>query len=81
MSIRHWCNTVHPWDRMNEDEFVQCIKTIVPNPSIQIEIETDKGSELYASDYFDNLDLEPLLDYSWNNTKNIRVRNFYPMYR
>lgn len=63
---------VHPWNRMNEDEFVQCIKTIVPNPSIQIEIETDKGSELYASDYFDNLDLEPLLDYSWNNTKNIR---------
>lgn len=63
---------VHPWNKMNEDEFVQCIKTIVPNPAIQIEIETDKGSELYASDYFDSLDLEPLLDYSWENTKNIR---------
>src|SRR5699024_11210318 len=63
---------VHPWDRMNEEEFVQCIKAIVPNPAVQIEIETNKVKELYSSDYFDNLDLEPLLDYSWNNTKNIR---------
>ena len=63
---------VHPWDRMDEDEFVQCIKGIVPNPAVQIEIETDKRSESYSSDYFDDLDLSPLLDYSWNNTKNIR---------
>ena len=63
---------MHPWDRMNEEEFMQCIKVIVPNPAVQIEIETNKGSELYSSDYFDDLDLEPLLDYSWNNTKNIR---------
>ena len=61
-----------PWDRMDEDEFVQCIKGIVPNPAVQIEIETDKRSESYSSDYFDDLDLSPLLDYSWNNTKNIR---------
>lgn len=60
------------WDRMDEDEFVQCIKGIVPNPAVQIEIETDKRSESYSSDYFDDLDLSPLLDYSWNNTKNIR---------
>ena len=64
---------VHPWDRMNEDEFVQCVKTIVPNSAVQIEIETDKRSESYSSDYFDDLDLEPLLDYSWHNTKNIRT--------
>lgn len=57
---------------MDEDEFVQCIKGIVPNPAVQIEIETDKRSESYSSDYFDDLDLSPLLDYSWNNTKNIR---------
>lgn len=63
---------VHPWDRMNEEEFMQCIKGIVPNPAVQIEIETNKGSELYSSDYFDDLDLKPLLDYSWNNIKNIR---------
>lgn len=30
------------------------------------------ASELYSSDYFDDLDLKPLLDYSWNNIKNIR---------
>lgn len=63
---------VHPWNRMNADEFKKCIKTIVPNPAVQIEITTDNGSELYSSDYFDDLDLEPLLDYSWSNTKNIR---------
>lgn len=64
---------VHPWDRMKEDEFVQCIKDIVPNPAVQIEIETDKKTEVYSSDYFEDLDLEPLLDYSWKNTKNIHV--------
>lgn len=31
---------VHPWDRINEKEFVQCIKAVVPNLAIQIEIET-----------------------------------------
>ena len=64
--------SVHPWDRMNENQFIQCIKTIVPNPAVQIEIETEKGKESYTSAYFDELDLEPLLDYSWNNTKNVR---------
>lgn len=63
---------VHPWDRMNEDEFSKCIKTIVPNPAVEIDIETDKGCESYSSEYFDELELELLLDYSWHNTKNIR---------
>ncbi|RGE10671.1 hypothetical protein DXB03_15240, partial [Lachnospiraceae bacterium OF11-28] len=53
---------------------MQCIKAIVPNPAVQIEIETNKGSELYSSDYFDDLDLEPLLDYSWNQYKKISVK-------
>ena len=64
---------VHPWDKMGEDEFIRCIKTIVPNPAVQIDIETDKSCESYSSEYFDELDLELLLDYSWNNTKNIRT--------
>jgi len=64
--------TVHPWDRMDEDEFIQCIKNIVPNPAVQIDIETDKGQETHSCEYFNDLDLEPLLDYSWNNNKNIR---------
>lgn len=29
-------------------------------------------SEVYTSEYFDALGIEPLLDYSWKNTKNIR---------
>lgn len=63
---------VHPWDRMDENEFIQCIRNIVPNPVVQIDIKTDKGHEIHSSDYFDELDLEPLLDYSWNNKKNIK---------
>ena len=50
----------------------RCVKAIVPNPAVQIEIETNKRSELYTSGYFDDLELESLLDYSWNNKKNIR---------
>lgn len=63
---------VHPWDRMSEEEFIQCVKTIVPNPAVQIDIKTDKVCESYSSEHFDELDLEPLLDYSWNNKKYIR---------
>lgn len=62
---------VHPWERMKEDEFVQCIRNIVPNPAVQIDIETDKGLVIHSSDNFDELDLEPLLDYSWHNKRNI----------
>jgi hypothetical protein len=63
---------VHPWDRMDEDEFIQCIRTVAPNPAVQIDIETDKRCETHSSVYFDDLDLEPLLDYSWDNDKNIK---------
>lgn len=62
----------HPWDRMTEDEFIQCIRNIAPNPSVQIEIETDKRHEIHSSYYFDELDLEPILDYSWHSKKNIK---------
>lgn len=34
--------SVHPWDRMNEDEFIQCVKSSVPNPAVQVEIKTNK---------------------------------------
>lgn len=64
--------SVHPWNRMNEDEFIQCVKSSVPNPAVQVEIKTNKKSEVYTSEYFDALGIEPLLDYSWKNTKNIR---------
>ncbi len=63
---------VHPWEKMTSDEFIKCIRNVVPNPAVQIKIETDKGQEIHSSDYFDELDLEPLLDYSWNSKKNIR---------
>jgi HSP90 family molecular chaperone len=55
---------VHPWDRMDEDEFIQCIRSNIPNPAVQIDIETDKRCEIHSSVYFDNLDLELLLDYT-----------------
>lgn len=62
---------VHPWERMKEEEFVQCIRSIVPNPAVQIDIDTDKGHIIHSSDNFDELDLEPLLNYSWRNKRNI----------
>mgnify|MGYP002613996477 FL=1 len=71
---------VHPWDRMNEEEFMQCIKAIVPNPAVQIEIETNKGSELYSSDYFDDLDLEFITPYK-TYTKQSKEEFFEKMER
>lgn len=64
---------VHPWDRMSGEEFVQCIKDIAPNPAVQIEIETDKENETYTNDGFEKLNLDLLLDYSWDNKRNIRT--------
>lgn len=64
---------VHPWDRMSGEEFVQCIKDIVPNPAVQIEIETDKENETYTNNGFEKLNLDLLLDYSWDNKRNIRT--------
>lgn len=63
---------VHPWERMGEDEFIKCIRNIVPNPSVQINICTDKANEIHSSNYFDKLDLEPLLDYTWQSKQNIK---------
>ena len=63
---------VHPWEKMRGRDFARRIKNVVPNPAVEISIETDVGEETHSSDCFDELTLEPLLDYSWNEQKNIR---------
>lgn len=62
----------HPWVKRKEEEFAQCVKTVVPNPAVQIEIETDKGSEIYSSESFAAFDLKSSLGHSWVDNKNVR---------
>jgi len=64
---------VHPWDRMDENEFIISVRNIVPNPAVKIEICTDKSHEVHTSENFDELGLEHLLDYTWQlKKKNIK---------
>lgn len=64
---------VHPWQRMNEDEFIKCVKDIVPLPPFKIKINTESIEDVCTPDRFEMLDFSLKDDYTWEKDENISV--------
>ncbi len=64
---------VHPWQRMNEDEFIKCVKDIVPLPPFKIKINTENVEDICTPDRFEMLDFSLKDDYTWEKDENISV--------
>lgn len=64
---------VHPWLRMQKDEFVSCVKKLVPLPPFDIDIHCADINEVCSPSNFDELDLTLERDYSWDNEENIKT--------
>jgi len=62
----------NPWKKMTEEEFIQSVKKVFPNPPFKVNIETDKEKITYTHDDFKTIDVEELKDYTWRNEENIR---------
>lgn len=71
---------LHPWDKMNNEKFVKCIKNLLPLPPFDIKIITDNNEEICTPNDFEQFELTPIQDYTWSgqsdvNNGNIKIFN------
>lgn len=67
---------VHPWQRMNQKEFISCVKKLVPLPPFDIEIYYDDYQEICTPTTFEELDFTLEDEYSWSKEDNIKIVSF-----
>lgn len=65
----------NPWDRMDEDQFIKSVETVVPNPPFQISIESKSHKKVRDQESFRELKAISLKNYSWDEHENIREFN------
>lgn len=64
---------VHPWQRMKEEEFIKCVKDIVPLPPFKIKINTENIEDICTPDRFEMLDFSLKDDHTWKKDENISI--------
>lgn len=62
----------NPWKKMNEDQFIQSVENVVPNPPFKISIESKSHKKVRDQNSFKDLKASSLKDYSWGQHDNIR---------
>jgi hypothetical protein len=67
---------VHPWQRMTNNEFVTCVKKLVPLPPFDINIKCADFQEVCSPRFFEELDLSLEEDNSWKREENIKTIQF-----
>lgn len=66
---------VNPWDNLSEDEFIQSVENVVPNPPFKIKIETKSHTKVRDEYSFEEIKAESLKNNSWDKHENIREFN------
>lgn len=62
----------NPWNKMDENEFIKSVETVIPNPPFKINIETSKAKKTRDENSFSEVTAEVLKDNSWKEDENIR---------
>ncbi len=62
----------NPWDRMNEDDFIKSIETVVPNPPFKIAIHTASHQKIQDQNSFNLMQAASLKNKTWGDHNNIR---------
>ena len=65
----------NPWDRMNEDEFIESVEKVIPNPPLKIQIKTESHNKIKDENSFKAIKPESLKAHSWNKNENIKEFN------
>jgi hypothetical protein len=67
---------VHPWHRMTNNDFVACVKKLLPLPPFEIKIDCDEIQTICSPDAFEKLDFELEDEFSWSKEDNIKIVAF-----
>lgn len=62
----------NPWRRMDHDEFIESVESIVPNPPFEIEIKTETKTKSRDDKSFFQDHASSLEDRSWDDHDNVR---------
>ena len=65
----------NPWNKMSEDQFIQSVERVAPNPPFKISIESKSHKKVIDENSFKEIKAESLKNYSWNKNENIREFN------
>jgi len=66
---------VNPWDDLSEDEFIQYVENVMPNPPFKIIIETKSYKKIRDENSFKTIKAESLKDRTWDEHENIKEFN------
>lgn len=62
----------NPWARMSENEFIQNVENVIPNPPFEINIQTNSHEKTRNEHSFKELTSYSLKDYTWHENENIK---------
>ncbi|MEW8540469.1 MAG: ATP-binding protein [Candidatus Thiodiazotropha endolucinida] len=63
---------VNPWDDLSEDDFIQSVENVIPNPPFKIRVETKSHEKVRDENSFEEIKADSLKNYSWDKHVNIR---------
>jgi molecular chaperone HtpG len=63
---------INPWERMSEDEFINSVEKVIPNPPFKINIETTKIKKTRDENSFSEVTAVSFKDNSWREHENIK---------
>ena len=66
---------VNPWNSMSQEEFIQSVESVLPNPPFSITIETNSHTKLIDENSFETIKAQRLKTLSWDAHNNIREFN------
>lgn len=62
----------NPWERMTENEFIENVENVIPNPPFEINIETQSHNKKRNENSFKEITSYSLKDNSWQENENIK---------
>lgn len=65
----------NPWDRMDENEFIESVENVIPNPPFKIRIKTESHNKIKDENSFKEIKVETLKARSWDKNENVKEFN------
>ncbi|MCU7858308.1 MAG: hypothetical protein KZQ86_00435 [Candidatus Thiodiazotropha sp. (ex Lucinoma kastoroae)] len=66
---------VNPWDNLSEEDFIQSVENVIPNPPFKIRVVTKSHEKVRDENSFEEIKADSLKNHTWDEHYNIREFN------
>lgn len=63
---------VNPWYSLSEEDFIQSVENVIPNPPFKIIVETKSHEKIRDESSFEEINVDSLKNHTWDENDNIR---------